>query len=376
MNSLFYIAFRRFFRISIMDRVKQGTTAFGAAPSAFTLMELMVSIALVSILMLLVAGTTNAVSKLWRKSVMQTASYSEAREAFDSLTTQLSQLSLQPYWDYVDASGRVRSEANFNSFVPAAIKRQSDLHFIMGPTTEIVAGTGAATHPGHAVFFQKLGGQASGLPFSNLVETAGFFIEAVDAPSDPYTPTVVKNALNLTGQKMRLVEVQALPNDTTVYASTNSSSAAAQKGWISDLQVNNPSQRSKKRVAAENVILLVLRGRLSETADSTGAVLAPDYFYDSRAWVAGTSARTEKTRNTPPPIIDVVMVVLEEDSANRLSRAGELTPSAMGYAGLFANAAKLDDDLHQLEDNLNVKKIGYRVLRASVPVANARWGEN
>jgi hypothetical protein len=48
----------------------------------------------------------------------------------------------------------------------------------------------------------------------------------------------------------------------------------------------------------------------------------------------------------------------------------------MGYAGLFANAAKLEDDLQQLEDNLNEKKIGYRVLRASVPVANARWGEN
>ena len=326
--------------------------------------------------MLVLIGTTNAVSKLWRKAAMKTASYSEAREAFDTLTAQLAQLSLQPYWDYVDASGSVRNSTNLESFVPAAIKRQSDLHFIMGPTTDVVPGTSAATHPGHAVFFQRLGGRDSDLPFSNLLETAGFFVESVDASSDPYTPSAVLSAVKPSGQKMRLVEVQALPADTTVYSSTNASGGAAQAKWISDLNVGNPAQRSLKRVAAENVILLILRARLSEAEDSTGAALAPDYLYDSRAWVSEKSNRAERTRNTPPPIIDVVMVVLEEDSADRLSRSGKLTPSGMGYDGLFTNAADLDDDLQQLQDSLNNNKIGHRVLRASVPIANARWGED
>ena len=334
---------------------------------AFSLLEVLVAITILSILMLLLIGTTNSVSRLWRESAMKTGSYNEAREAFDTLTAQLAQLSLQPYWDYVDASGSIRKASNLETFVPVSIKRQSDLHFILGPTTDIVPDTSDATHPGHAVFFQKLGGREADLPFSNLLETAGFFVESVDAAADPYTPSGVLGAVNPKGQKMRLVEVQALPADTTVYSSAN---------WISDLDISNPTQRSHKRVAAENVILLILRARLSEADDSTGAALAPDYLYNSRAWVLETSNLADRTRNTPPPIIDVVMVVLEEDSAERLSRSGQLTPAGMGYGNLFANAADLDDDLQQLQDNLNNNKIGHRLLRASVPIANARWGED
>lgn len=339
-------------------------------------MELLVSMAILALLLALMAGMVNATINLWREASARSSSFTQAREAFDAITAQLAEVTLQPYWDYVDANGQVRDGGG--SFVPVRVARQSDLHFLMGPAAGILGAD--ESHPGHAVFFQKSGGEdATGTrPLKNLLATAGFFLEVGD--SGDYLPAVLRERLRLGGKKrFRLVEVEALPADTAIYESTANGGYSTQ--WITGLDLGDPSQRGQKaakRIAAENIVLLVLRPRLDAGQDPAGNALTRDYTYDSRLWAKpGGGELAEITRNQLPPIIDVLMVAIDEASADRLDRQGKMTPAGLGLESLFSEAGNeaLEADLKTLETALVSLRVTYRVFRASVAIANARWGE-
>ena len=67
---------------------------------AFTLIELLVSMAILSLLLLLLAQLLDQVQQAWRYSEGRVSQFREARVAFDIITKNLSQASLNTYWDY------------------------------------------------------------------------------------------------------------------------------------------------------------------------------------------------------------------------------------------------------------------------------------
>jgi len=138
---------------------------------AFTLLELLVSCAVFLIVLTLVAGMMSSASSLWLRHRNQSAAFEAANAGFDSLTRSLAQSVLNTYW-----------EVQGNRY-----GRSSELHFILGPTSDLL-GVSASTYPGEAVFFQASLGRSSGsalkrLPF--LLNSVGYFVRFDEGPALP-----------------------------------------------------------------------------------------------------------------------------------------------------------------------------------------------
>ena len=113
----------------------------------FTLLELMISMAVLAIIMVLVFQMLSATQRARSDSRARLSTFKEARVAFESITRRLSQATLNTYWDY-EFTGTGRSRR------PIDYQKQSDLHFVFGETADLI-GKGDI-HTGHAVFFLSL----------------------------------------------------------------------------------------------------------------------------------------------------------------------------------------------------------------------------
>ena len=118
--------------------------------AAFTLIELLVSLTVLVLLVTILASLLRSAQDVLVRTTGQIQKFQDAREAFESVTRRLSQVTLNTYWDY-DNPNR-----------PTKYIRQSELRFLSGDAPTIINGAGnvdPAVSPGHAIFFQApLGG--------------------------------------------------------------------------------------------------------------------------------------------------------------------------------------------------------------------------
>ena len=80
------------------------------------------------------------------------------------------------------------------------------------------------------------------------------------------------------------------------------------------------------------------------------------------------------TFNQLPPLVQVVMVAIDERSALRLPN--QSTPPNLGVANfskLFTEPEKFDQDLKTIEEALILQKITYQVFNSMVPIEGAKW---
>ena len=108
--------------------------------AAFTLVELLVSMAITTILIMVIFQIISSAQQTLTRTKAQMEAYRDARSAFESMARQLSQATLNGYWDYDDPTN------------PKLYLRNSELHYVSGPGEKLI-GTGKNTS-GHAVFFQ------------------------------------------------------------------------------------------------------------------------------------------------------------------------------------------------------------------------------
>ena len=153
-----------------------GPTAPFARRRAFTLVELLVSMVVLSLMLVLLAQLTGSTQKVWTSTVGKVEQFRDARQAFESMTRRLSQATLNTYWDYQLSNG-----------VPAFYVRQSELRFISGNTTllQINPDVGhGPSRPTHAIFFQAPQGFVTDTAdyhgLDNLLNTWGYCIEFSD----------------------------------------------------------------------------------------------------------------------------------------------------------------------------------------------------
>jgi type II secretory pathway pseudopilin PulG len=85
---------------------------------AFTILELLVAIAVLMIVMLVLLQITGKVGEIWRSSSGKISAFQNARAAFSTLNLQISRATLNAYNDYVNSAGEGRTDANTESFVP------------------------------------------------------------------------------------------------------------------------------------------------------------------------------------------------------------------------------------------------------------------
>ena len=400
-------------------RPANSATSLKRDARAFTLVELMLAVTLLVIIISIVVQITNQTSQIWLSSTARIQSFQEARAGFESMTRKLSQATLNTYYDYYNSNNQARSQVAvglsgsaalnaLSAFVPATYDRYSDLHFISGQAGTFqlqTSGTTATpiTTQTHAVFFQAPLGYSASSSYQQLddaLNACGYFLR-FDSANSSVPPHVLNSPGYKPRYRFRLMEMTQPTEQLTIYSGT-----ASQSAWFVQNAVTN------SRVIAENVIALVLLPKLPASQDTSGTSLAPNYNYNSRiplgaandpSWPSAnpifpgdaftatavtSGSTTNGTRHAQlPPMMRLVMIVIDETSAARIQGSGTTPPAAINLAltTLFTDATKLDADVQSVEDICNAKagnvtgnsiRLTHKVFNTDIIMRDAKWSNN
>jgi len=318
--------------------------------AAFSLIELLISLAVLSVLVVLAASLIGTIQDVWKRSSARTEQFRSARQALETISARLSQATLNPYWVVqTNASG-----------VPVRYERQSDLRFLTAQAPTLTA----LAQPGGALFFQAPTGYSSNSTsrLDAALNTWGYFVEyGSDAG---FRPAFLATAGLPARNRFRLMEFLDPSDELQVFKNTSGNSTYTGRDWFS----TPLATAGNRRVLAENIVALVVLPRLSSMEDPTGIALAPGFTYDSI--IVKTDPKLNP-RHQLPPIVDIAVVAIDEQSARRITWS--TAPPDFGASALFQNPSNMEADLEELRANIADKGLSARVFRTSVPISAARW---
>lgn len=355
--------------------------------SAFTLLEVLLSTAIIGLIVVVLVSVTNQTALTWKYTTGKIEQYSSARDAFESLTRQLGQSTLNTHYEYFNDKGEARTAENSGVFVPKTYGRQSDLRFISGsmdrpnryngePAVSLAADP-ARPRPTHGVFFHAPLGMVDDTALhgglESLLNIWGYYIEFdSDQRIRPSFLQAGGSSAPLRW-RYRLMELMRPSEKMTTYTDPNQ--------WFEPAvnEVGTPSAH----VLAENVIALILQPMLAPKDEqelaspptTPGTGLAPTYYYDSSK---KNPIPAVNPQHQLPPMIRVTMVALDEPSAIRMANSS--TMPDFGLPALFAtdranSAADYERDLATLEKTLADKRCSYRVFTTNLVIRGAKWSK-
>jgi len=341
---------------------------------AFTLVELMVSIAILAIILTTLATVLQQASNSWRQARAQLEQFREAELALSTLSRRISDAVLNTYHDYEFPNNDPRR-------TPTRYIRQSELHFVAGQardgTAQAPALLGPSAAHGHAIFFQAPFGEHQDPAWdglNTLLNAWGYFVEFADDLADR-PPGLVDAPYPIAPRyRFRLRELRQPAERFQVYADD-----------LPRLPTNSPRLYDwfRQPVAAsdglttlaENVLALIIRplAPQGELADPT--LLAPAYHYDSRAFQqnVGAAFPRERSRHQLPPLLEITLVVIDEASALRLQEINGTSQPDLGLGGLFTDPKQHADDLAALQGTLSELGLDHRTLSQTIRLRNSRW---
>ncbi len=338
-------------RSSIRPRNK-GQPSFFRPTHGFTVLELVVTMAIMLVIMVAMLEFVGSVEQTWKANASDP--FADAETAFETMAQNLAAATLNPYVDYADSNGAFRTSASTN-FVPDHPARRSDLDFVCGSgggPTGLLTINGRTT-TGCAVFFVAPQGYTQTYAhqgMERLLNALGYFVEF---GNDDATPAFIGTATPV--WRWRLKQVMQPAESLQVYALASSSD------WIQQLVQPGASVS----ILADNVITLIVLPE--RAANDTAAPLSPDFVYDSR-YVTNTL-----TYHQLPPRVRLVLVAIDETSARRLVVQNGSNPPALIPPGLFLQASQLDADLVSLDATLSTQKIGHRIFQRDVLLTSSAW---
>lgn len=373
------------------------STARHSRLQAFTLVELLVSCLVISLICLILAQMTDQTAKTWRYTTSKSEEFREARAAFETMSSRISQATLNTYWDYNTPYGSPTTLTRY--------ERRSELRFISGNAgkpSQLLPDYDKGRRVTHCIFFHAPLGlvddtqpnsQIHGL--ESLLNVWGYFVELNDdANLRPSILPVSSTAVPLR-VRFRLMEMMVPAEKMRTYQYTSGMSAGTPttaqpnakkyvgKDWYQSI-VNSTDPNT--HVLAENVIALVLhpelsaqdRAALAKATGSANAELATDYLYDT----TNTNANSYlDTKDQLPPVIRVTMVAIDEASASRLNLKAD-SQNIFEVQNKFQDASSFKQDLAMdptqssdtsLERKLVSMKVNYRVFTTTVPIWGAKW---
>ncbi len=357
----------------------------------FTLVELMVSTAIIGMILLILVSITGQTAQTWRYTTGKVEQFREARNAFERMTSQISQATLNTYWDYDNATAPTRYE------------RRSELRYVNGQvngTTEKLLGkSSSGDRYTHGIFFHApLGFTESTTTtknyrgLDNLINAWGYFVELGD--DSKFRPSFITTQVAPLRTRFRLMEFMQPSEKLVTYYNTSGGPANAPKNeayklttWFKDPINDTYTANSPLHVLAENVVALIILPQLSKqdikelkTKGAASTDIAPNYSYDSIN--SKTKDPSLNPKNQLPPVVQVTMVAIDELSASRMD-PNELTPSLKKFtkAADFEQDLKLDPaggEDSSLENKLAGKTIraNYRVFTTNVPIRAAKWSRS
>lgn len=361
----------------------------------FTLIEVLVAAGIVVVIMTVLLAMTDQTQRLVKATSSKVEQFQEARVAFESMTRRLSQATLNAFWDYQYAP---------SSGIPIGYQRTAELRFRSGPMKDLnpSGGPGGNLQPGHGVFFQAPIGMVDDTKLGamdHLMNTWGYFLEM---GSDSATfPSFLQNVVT-PRKRYRLMELMEPSEKLSVYKFQNDTN---NNKWFN--QSLSATTNRPVRVLAENIVALIILPRLSLADEkrinpTTPPILAPNYKYDSTITPLTTknatnpndlSAMMLNSYNQLPPVVQVVMVAVDEPSARRLEDLYgtdkylgiNTAPDPLSGQTLFTNPALLNDtangargDLTRMQNLLSSSskpniRASYRVFSSNVTIKGAKW---
>lgn len=382
---------------------------------AFTLVELLVSMTFLVIIMLVLTQVVGIVQRTWVRANSRVSQFREARMAFDVISRNVSQATLNVYW--ANESDPLGTDAAGQSITKAKnYVRQSELQFISGPTTQLLTSAASTkeNYPGHAIFFQAPLGvtrlisatssQTNTENMVNLLCGRGYFIEWGDDTS--FRPPFLNQIKTVpTRSRLRLMEYSPTAEMNRIYDSTlrpivdNTTGVNKGKLWFQDALASNNIVKSNEsltslsgiraatRPVAENILALVISPQV-EVTGNTGTLpyaIAPKYLYDStlksNPGATASASSPQGTQHLLPPMLKVSMVALDQRAGETLSSDTKLRQEILQLTGtLFQDAASFvtdldgtDDKSGTLEQLLISKKLGFRFFTTTIALKQSRW---
>jgi uncharacterized protein (TIGR02599 family) len=88
----------------------------------------------------------------------------------------------------------------------------------------------------------------------------------------------------------------------------------------------------------------------------------------------------QRSRHILPPILDITFVAVDENSFNQYCmreniRSADEDPILVNES-YFLQADKFNQDLQSLEDDLQRRKLDYRIFSTSIRLRESRWSDN
>jgi len=368
------------------------TSARHRAKAGFTLVEVLLAAVITVILVGILLRITTLATTTVSLSTQALTAFTSARAAFDVMTQNLSQATLNTYLDYYgDSTGTSpstrRTNTNLSAFFPVAYGRASDLQFLVRANKQ-------QSYYGQEVYFQSPRAYSTDAALQSstgLLNACGYYV--FFGSNQLYEPTAVTSqiAAGRTTERYRYRLMQGMePTENfSVFPSTAVTGATTdQTSWLGNIQ--NPPTQGSAYVSplADNVIALVVWPRQSVNDDPAGMNLLPAsmaYSYDSQANVtpsgpAGGPFTQVITADQLPPDVMVTMVVLDEASAARMEST--MTGSSTGkppqiieaaLAGRFATANQYSNDLSNLATSLTNNHLNFQVFSTTVSMRECKW---
>lgn len=315
----------------------------------FSLVELLVSMAVLSLLLTLMGRVMDGSTRAWKQGRNKVARFAEARQAFETIQHRLSQATLATTWTY-------RQDPSAPT-IPLEFVPSSNLFFRSGQAADLFAGGPSGTMHGHGVLFAAPIGwdvTPGRERFRGLLNLCGFFVS--HGPDDDI-PNAAQNAGVTSRQRFRLFEM-CQPASELTFADTSAESVSSPA----------PVSAARAKPLAGNIILLVISPMGTERPDAqtNAPFLSPDYRYDSAA-----------NNHELPASVRVVLVAIDEESAERVRSAGR--ESGLLPQKLFTHAAgsaDLDRDLEDLRQHLDHGvgvRVAYQIFDATIALPASRW---
>lgn len=342
---------------------------------AFTLIELLISVTILAVLFVLVVTILSGVQRSWTQAGGSVSQFREARRAFDVIKFNLQQATLNtyerlrfpnpqdPFSPSFDSTTGSEIDINLN---PLGYVRFSELHFITGRTSNVlsrVPNIGLSTHPGHCIFFQApLGFSTQFRHLPTAINGRGYYVEFGN--DNAFRPPFISS--DSTKFRYRLMEYAPPTENNTIYQQSTDQPT----DWI-----KNTAEWS--RPIADNIVFFVVSPKILNLSDpnSDSRSIAPSYDYDTSGNpVTSDPNYTQQPSDYQlPPAIELLMVVIDESSAENLARRNNNSPPFNFFGFTSASDNQFQSDTRAIEVYLTSRKINFRIFSTTVPLRNSRW---
>lgn len=375
----------------------------------FSLIELMVSTAILSMLLIMVFQMLKGMQTTWKKTRQDVGEFKDARLAFEEITRRVSQATLNTYFSYRYDEQTVKG---IKLRMGREIIPQSELHFVCGPADVLGITRKNSRQVGqrytHGIFFQapfgfcieedkNAKGQLQYEKMNGLMNAWGYYIEFnTDELDRPQFLNQLDNSPKPRPRyrlmefrqpteyfqiyKLNLREMDKNASKEKVYEWFTEGLYSVNSDWNTSLEDRDTEGFFRTtRVVAENIVAMILHPREADEKRDTGKdELAPDYHFCSRRFQWGGSGETAtRTRHQLPPVVDVSFVAVDEVSFNAFCARDGIKSAdddpALVEKDLFKRAKDFRKDLRTLEDKLKEKKLEYRVFNTSLRIRESKW---